>query len=250
VARLLRRLEAPGLEPIVSAAVQRLMPQPRPQATVAVEATGLAPGAMRPCVVKRANARGAGFTWRHWRKWTMAVDIDHRVILAQTARRGPTDDGAPWRPLLDVAPRQAPMALGRADAECDRERTQQHMRHSLQAQSVMPAKRGGADRRMQGGRAQMRQEFPAHLYRRRARSERIISAVKRQRSARAPGRSLQTPCLQAWLLGIAYNLDRLWCFVLLGFLKMSTEPNCLQSGELPRLPIDCRGYEHSRTVSD
>jgi hypothetical protein len=39
--------------------------------------------------------------------------------------------------------------------------------------------------------------------------ERVISAVKRKLSARAPGRTRRTPCLQALLLGIAYHLYRL-----------------------------------------
>ena len=60
----------------------------------------------------------------------------------------------------------------------------------------------------------MRQEFPVHLYHRHALIESIISAVKRKLSARAPGRSLQQQRLQALLLGIAYNIYRLWFFAL------------------------------------
>jgi Transposase DDE domain len=111
-----------------------------------------------------------------------------------------------------------------ADAEFDSERNHQHVRQTLQAQSIIPAKRGGANWRIQGIRAQMRQEFPADLYSRRALIESLISAVKRKLSARAPGRSLQTQCLQALLLGIAYNIDRLQFFALPQVLRMSTEP--------------------------
>jgi hypothetical protein len=95
----------------------------------------------------------------------------------------------------------------------------------LQAHSVIPAKRGGAAWRIQGVRAHMRQEFPAALDRRRAPVESLISAVQRQLSARAAGRSLQTQGLQALLLGIADNIARLWCFAFLGTRRMSTEPN-------------------------
>jgi hypothetical protein len=73
----------------------------------------------------------------------------------------------------------------------------------------------------------MRQGFPAHLYGRRARLESLIAAVKRQLSARAPGRSLVTQCLQALLWGIAYNISRSWFGVLLGIRRMSTEPDSL-----------------------
>jgi hypothetical protein len=139
----------------------------------------------------------------------MAVEVDHRLILAQTARRGPTHDGAVLRPLVDMARQHGPMGLVVADAECDRERTHQHMRQTLQAQSVIPAKRGGAKWHIQGIRAQMRQAFPAPRYRRRSILESVISAVKRKLSARAPGHSLGTPGLQALLLGLAYTSYRL-----------------------------------------
>jgi hypothetical protein len=119
------------------------------------------------------------------------------------------------------------MTLVRADADCNRERTHQHRRHSLQTQSVIPAKRGGADWRMQGVTTQLGQEFLAPLDHRRACIERMISAVTHKPSARAPGRSLLTPCLQALLLEIAYNIYRLRCFAWLGFFRMSTEPDNL-----------------------
>ena len=207
--RFLRRLDEPVLEELLSAAVQQLMPQLRPPATVAVDATGLTPGAVSTFFVKQVKDREPGLTWRHWLKWTMAVDVECRVILAQTARRGPTNACATLRPLVSAAHQRVPLSVVLADAEFDRERHHQHMRQTLQAQSVIPAKRGGAAWRIQGVRAQMRQECPADLYRRRALIERPISAVKRKRSARAPGRSLFTQCLQALLLGGAYNSYRL-----------------------------------------
>jgi hypothetical protein len=150
-----------------------------------------------------------GVPWRHWLKWTMAVDLDRRIILAQTARRGPTHDGATWRPLVSAAHERVPIGLVLADAACDRERHHQHIRQVRQAQRIIPAKRGGAAWTMHGVRAHMRQAFPAALYRRRALVERLISAVKRKLSDRAPGRSLATQCLQAWLRGIADNVYRL-----------------------------------------
>jgi hypothetical protein len=203
------RLDETVLEQLLSAVVRRLIPQQSPETTVAVNATGLASGAIRTFFVKRVKDRGEGFPWRHWLKWAIAVDLERRIILAQTARHGPTHDGATLRPLVDAAHQRVPIALVLADAECDRERHHQHIRRILQAQSVIPAKRGGAASKLHGVRAQMRQEFPAALSRRRALIERLISAVKRQRSARAPGCLLATQCLQAWLLGVAYHVYRL-----------------------------------------
>ena len=227
LSRFLRRLNEAALACIVSAVVQQLVPHPGRRAAVAGAATGLAPGAISTFFVKRANDRGNGFTWRHWLKWTMAVDGDRQLIVAQTARHGPTHDGATLRPLVDAAQRRVPIALVLADAAFDRERNPQHSRQTLQAQSVMPAKRGGAAWHMHGVRAHMRQEFPVELDRRRARIESLISAVKRQLSARAPGRSLATPCVQALLLGMADNIYRLWLCALLRIRRMSTEPNNL-----------------------
>jgi Transposase domain (DUF772) len=92
--RFFRRLDATALEQTRRAVVERLMPQPSLPATGAGDATGLTPGALSTCFVKRAKAREPGFPWRHWLKWTMAVDVDRRVILAPTARRGPPNDCA------------------------------------------------------------------------------------------------------------------------------------------------------------
>ena len=207
--RCLRRLTEEVLEPTLRAVVPRLLPQIDGPATVAGEAPGLTPGAISTCFVKRLQDRAPGFTWRPGLKWTRAIEGDRRVPLAQPARRGPTNDCATLRPLVDAAHQRVSIAVVLADAECDSERNHQHIRTVLQDQSIIPAKRGGADRHIQGVRAQMRQDFPAPLYRRRSLIERVISGVKRKLSARAAGRALGMQGLQALLLGIAYNVYRL-----------------------------------------
>jgi hypothetical protein len=225
--RVRRRLDATILEEILSPVVQPLVPQPSPPATVAGDAPGLASGAISTFFVKRVKEREPGFTWRHWRQGTMTVAVDRRVILAQTARRGPTHDGAMWRPRVSAAQERVPLGLVLADAEVDRERHHQPIRQTLLAHRVIPATRGGAAGQMPGVRARMRQECPTDLSRRRALIERLISAVTRQRSARAPGRALQTPGLQALRRGIAYHIYRLWRLALPHVLRMSTEPHHL-----------------------
>jgi hypothetical protein len=234
VYRFLRRLDEAALEQTLSAVVQRLAPTASHRATVAVDATGLAPGAISTFFVKRAKDRGEGFTWRHWLKWTMVVDIDHRMILAQTARCGPTNDCATLRPPLSAAHKRVRIGMALADAGFDSERNHQHIRQTLHAQSIIPAKRGGAEWRIQGVRAQRRQDSPAHLYSRRSLIESLISTVKRKLSARAPGRSLQTQGLPALLRGIAYNIYRRWCFAWLQLLGMSTEPSYFK---IPSAPV-------------
>jgi hypothetical protein len=206
--RFLRRLDGAVLEQALKVVAQRLSSPLGGPATVAIDATGLTPGAISTFFVKRAKDRAPGFTWRHWLKWTIAVDVDRRLILAQMARRGPTNDCATLRPLVDIAQQHASIGLVLADAEFDSERNHQHVRQVVQAQSVIPAKRGAATWHIQGIRAQMRRDFPARLYRRRSLIESVFSAVKRKLSARAPGRSLHTQGLQALLLGVAYNIYR------------------------------------------
>jgi len=59
-------------------------------------------------------------------------------------------------------------------------------------------------------RAQMRVAFPSERYRQRVHAETVFSAIKRKLSAKAPGRSLTTQRKQALLLGLAYNIYKLW----------------------------------------
>ena len=97
-----------------------------------------------------------------------------------------------------------------ADAEFDSERNHQHIRQQLGAKSIIPAKRSKAGWKLTGVRAQMRSNFPAELYRQRVQAESVFSAIKRKLSSKAPGRTLATQRKQALLLGLAYNIYKLW----------------------------------------
>ncbi|MGH9638346.1 MAG: transposase, partial [Candidatus Angelobacter sp.] len=203
LAEVVRRLEKLGGSP---------GSQRRPKRhTVAVDATGLAPGSISTFFVRRREQHGgAAMPWRYWLKWLLAIDVDLRVVLAQSAHQGPTNDCATLRPLLDQAVQVNPIHLVVADAEFDSERNHLHIRQRLGAQSVIPAKRGKASWKLHGIRAQMRAAFPQATYRRRVHAETVFSAIKRKLSAKAPGRSVTTQCKQALLLGLAYNIYRLW----------------------------------------
>jgi hypothetical protein len=121
--RCLRRLDEAVIEQALTAAVRQLPASAAgSRAAVAVDATGLASGAISTFFVKRANDRGEGFKWRHWLKWTIAVDSGRRLVVAQAARRGPTNDCATLRPLVDAASQRVPIGLVVADAEFDSER--------------------------------------------------------------------------------------------------------------------------------
>jgi hypothetical protein len=136
----------------------------------------------RCTVLSSPNGSGSWCHWQPGRRWTVAVDGDRRFVVAQTARRGPTNGCATRRPRVDAAHHRMPMAPVVADAECGSGRHHQPVRQALQAHRVIPAKRDGAAWRLQGGRAQMRQECPEHRYHRHALIESLIATVKRQLS--------------------------------------------------------------------
>ena len=174
--------------------------------------------------VRRMHRHGQKpLPWRHWLKWVVVADLDQQFLLSQSARRGPWNDCASLPAVVETAAEQTRIGLVLADAEFDSERNHTYIRRQLGAQSVIPAKRGKKTWRIHGVRAEMRRAFPRRIYRRRALIESLFSSVKRKLSARAPGRSLHMQTRQALLLGLSFNLYRLWHRCL--FLRMSTEPD-------------------------
>lgn len=206
VYRFLRRLDDDTIQRVLTAVVHRL-PRRRGKTLLGIDGTGLTPGAVSTFFVKRLQDEGG--TWRRWCKWLIAVDVPRRLILAQRARQGPTNDSATLRPVAAEASAVSPIGAVVADAEFDSERNHRFIRETLGARSAIPAKRGKPTWRIRGIRAQMRRRFPRALYRQRALVESVISAAKRKLSDRAPGRSPLTQHLQALVLGLAYDVYRL-----------------------------------------
>ncbi len=208
--RFMRRVTDETLDEVLAAVATRLVPRrrgrKRQKAVVAVDATGLAPGSISTFFINRRTDRGEGLPWRHWCKWTIVVDVLRRCVLAQAARQGPYNDCATLRPLVSAAHEVTPVGLVLADAEFDSERNHLHVREVLGADSVIPAKRGKADWKIKGVRAQMRRRFPRRRYSQRAQVESVFSVVKRKLSSKAPGHSDETQRRQAMLLGVAYNI--------------------------------------------
>jgi hypothetical protein len=209
--RFLRRLEEAAITRALNEVVHRMaLPRSRRRAQVAVDATGLSPGAISTFFVRRMyHHNQQPMPWRHWLKWLVVVDLRRQLVLAQKAHAGPTNDGANLRPLVDAAQAVTAIGLVLADAEFDSELNHTHVRQHLQARSIIPAKRGKKTWRICGVRAQMRDHFPRRVYGRRALVETVFSVAKRKLSCRAPGRSLLTQRRQALLLGLTYNLYRL-----------------------------------------
>ena len=78
---------------------------------------------------------------------------------------------------MDAAEQVTPIRPVVADAEFDSERNHQHIRRVIGADSIIPAKRGGAGRYVRRIRARMRAAFPKARYSQRALAESVISAV-------------------------------------------------------------------------
>jgi hypothetical protein len=208
--RFMRRLDADLVQTALQeAALETLKGQSTKNAILAVDATGLAPGAISTFFINRKKDRGQGLPWRYWLKWIVVVETQHQLLLAQIAKRGPYNDCALLRPLLDLAHPVMPAAWVLADAEFDSERNHKHIREVHHLKSIIPAKRGKKTWQLKGVRAQMKAKFPAKRYRQRNLIETVFSVVKRKLSARAPGHSLSTQALQALILGLAYNLYKL-----------------------------------------
>ena len=207
--RFLKRLDDKIINQALGEAARR-MGNPRRRARVAVDATGLAQGAVSTFFVRRMyHHTNQPLPWRHWLKWLVAVDVDRQLLLSSTARRGPWNDCGNLPGLVEAASRQTRIGWVLADAEFDSERNHAYIRQQLRAQSILPAKRGKKTWRIHGVRAEMRRAFPRRQYSRRALVETVFSTVQRKLSARAPGRSLPMQQRQALLLGLAYNLYRL-----------------------------------------
>jgi hypothetical protein len=207
--RCWRRTGEQELTRLVQETIRRLPPSPEGGTTVAVDGTGLAPGAISTFFVNRVRDQGAGRTWRHWRTWVVVVALPRRLILAQVAKPGPTNAGAMLRPLLERARHLVPIRQVLAEGAFDRERKHPFIRQVVGADRSIPAKRGKQTGHLQGVRAQMRADFPAVPKRPRALIESVFSATQRTLSARAAGRSAPTHERQALLLGVAFTLSRL-----------------------------------------
>lgn len=205
--RFMRRLSPALIQTALQeTALQTLHDGETKRAVFAVDATGLAPGAISTFFINRKRDRGEGLPWRYWLKWIVVVETKHQLLLAQIAKRGPYNDCALLRPLVDIAYQVMPASLVLADGEFDSERNHKHIREIHHMQSIIPAKRGKKTWHLKGIRAQMKNNFPAKRYRQRNLIETVFSVVKRKLSARAPGHSLATQALQALILGLAYNL--------------------------------------------
>lgn len=183
--RFLARLNVDDVARVMDEIVRRMPGRWRSPATVGVDATGLAQGAVSSYCIRRVEHFGQPQrTWRHWLKWLAVVDLKRQLILAQHARQAPWNDCATLPVLVTRAHRQTPIGCVLADAEFDSERNHIFCRQQLKADSVIPAKRRSS-RRASGVRLEMREHFPSEKYSLRSLIESVFSAVKRKLSPRS-----------------------------------------------------------------
>ncbi len=141
--RFLRRLDEVAIARSLNEVVRRMkLPGPQRRAPVAIDATGLAQGAVSTFFVRRMyHHTQQPLPWRHWLKWLAVVDLKRQLILAQSARQAPWNDPCAHLPeLVAQAHAHTPVGCVLADAEFDSERNHTFVRQQLHALSVIPAK--------------------------------------------------------------------------------------------------------------
>src|SRR3989449_6412518 len=190
--RFLERLEGQTIDGAVGETVRRMRGwrrRCRRRARVAIDATGLAQGAVSTFFVRRLHHHGQKpLPWRHWLKWVVVADLDQQFLLSQSARRGPWNDCANLPTMIEAASQQTRIGVVLADAEFDSERNHTYIRQRLGAQSVIPAKRGKKTWRVRGVRAEMRRAVSRKPYPRQTLIETGFSSVKRELAAPPPRR--------------------------------------------------------------
>lgn len=97
--RFMRRLDEQTLLAALNETVRRMPASNHarrgPSATAALDATGLAPGAISTFYVQRTQNRGGKpMLWRKWLKWLVLVDTQSQLVLAQEACSGPYNGSA------------------------------------------------------------------------------------------------------------------------------------------------------------
>ena len=102
--RFLTRLQEEDVTGVMNELVRRMPGRWRSPATVAVDATGLAQGAVSSYFIRRVEHFGdKQRSWKHWLKWLTVVDVERQIILAQSARQAPWNDCATLPVLLGKA---------------------------------------------------------------------------------------------------------------------------------------------------
>lgn len=211
--RFMKRLSKGAIDGAVTETVRRMPAPPSGGdggAVIAVDGTGLESCSFSTYFVTKTGR----VERRHYLKLVAAVDIRKLMVVSLVAHEGPSNDTASLPYLVEDARKLGPISLVLADAEFDSHQNHDYIRNKAGAMSVIPATRSKKRGKPHGVRAEMRDAFPRDLYRQRSLVETVFSMIKRKLSDRAPGRSLATQTMQAFILCLAFNIYRLklWLF--------------------------------------
>jgi hypothetical protein len=99
--RFLCRLEEDMIHRAIAGTVQQIKAN-NASATLAVDATGLAPGSISTFFINHKRDRSEGLPWRYWLKCLVSVDISDQILVSQMAKCGPQNDCAELRPLTEM----------------------------------------------------------------------------------------------------------------------------------------------------
>src|SRR4030095_2431683 len=135
ICRFLRRLNEADLAKALAEVVKRFPRHKSRRSIVAIDATGLAPGAISTFFVHRHHHHNKKpMVWHYWLKWLVVVDVKRHLLLSQAAHAGPVNDCARLPEMIDQAHQTVPITLVLADAEFDSERNHRYVRQDLGAQ--------------------------------------------------------------------------------------------------------------------
>lgn len=71
-------------------ALETMKDGPTKRIVFAVDATGLAPGAISTFFINRKQDRGQGLPWRYWLQWVVVVETKHQLLWLRSPNAVPT----------------------------------------------------------------------------------------------------------------------------------------------------------------
>jgi len=206
--RFLARLDPADVARVMNEIRRRMPGSDRSPATVAIDATGLAQAAVSRYFIRRIGHFGQ-------------PQLEALVEMAHHGGCGPATHPRPAGAASAVERlRHTAHAGGRSTStDTDRLRAGRRRIRLGPQPYLLPRTTSGSKHhpgqtplQLQGIRcaSSNARELPRRAIWKGSLIESVYSAVKRKLSARAPGRTLHTQSRQALLLGLAFNLYRLW----------------------------------------
>lgn len=178
--------------------------------TVALDSTSLASGwtSRHYFRFKTRGPSAAPGAYRGYPKWSVAVDTDSHLLLAQVADVGPRHDTCEVRPLVVNAQRRRHSRTLLADAGYDSAAShtlcrEQHVRPVIRVK--LPPTCPGPQRVSHPGRRKLLLHLPRRTYGQRWQAESFFSSHKRRFGDALGGRSERRRAKETLLHGVLHN---------------------------------------------